>query len=277
MTELENNLRRIAAQKQELLIPENIRKNVKVLGITGTLEGGSGDITETEDYKNCYEITQDILYSAGVTKNLLVKYDLSRYETGSMIPNMIDSDFATVSGATYSKGEKGIILDGACIITEDINKAYGTVELFCKINSNFTPLQNSYWYNCSAIFGCELGDTQQDFAVIIDKNGNFAIGYANSSIQSSNIKANDGMFHHIVLTYESGNFYMYIDNVLAASVYYVMKGTVPVSYGIFWNNANINTIVKGEVVLFRYYDRVLNDEERTINYNSCLNIYMGGE
>ena len=107
MTELENNLRRIAAQKQELLIPENIRKNVKVLGITGTLEGGSGDITETEDYKNCYEITQDILYSAGVTKNLLVKYDLSRYETGSMIPNMIDSDFATVSGATYSKGEKG--------------------------------------------------------------------------------------------------------------------------------------------------------------------------
>ena len=70
---------------------------------------------------------------------------------------------------------------------------------------------------------------------------------------------------------------MYIDNVLATSVYYVMKGIVPITYGIFWNNAIINTTVRGEFVLFRYYDRVLNDEERTINYNNCLNAYMGGE
>ena len=202
---------------------------------------------------------------------------MTSYEGGTVIPNILDEDFANISGSVYRKGDKGLILDGAWIITEDINKAYGTVELFCKVNADFVPVQVSAWYNCSTIFGCELGDTQQDFGILVDKNGNFAIGYANSSIQSSNIKANDGKYHHIIITYETGSFKLYVDNILAASVSYTMKGIVPISYGIFWNNANLGTVVKGELVLFRYYDRVIADDERTINYQSCLKAYMEGE
>ena len=44
MTGLESNLREILSQKEEKIIPENIKKDVTIFGVTGTLEsGGSSD------------------------------------------------------------------------------------------------------------------------------------------------------------------------------------------------------------------------------------------
>ena len=45
----------------EKIIPENIKKDIEILGITGTFEGGAGDFTETEDYETCYELSRIIL------------------------------------------------------------------------------------------------------------------------------------------------------------------------------------------------------------------------
>ena len=44
VTELKNNLRQIYNETREKLLPENIKKDVTILGVTGTLEsGGSSD------------------------------------------------------------------------------------------------------------------------------------------------------------------------------------------------------------------------------------------
>ena len=45
MSELQTKLEEIKRQKDEYIIPENLKKNVTVYGITGTYEGsGGGDV-----------------------------------------------------------------------------------------------------------------------------------------------------------------------------------------------------------------------------------------
>lgn len=46
ITELKNNLKQIYNETQEKLIPENIKKDVQILGVTGTYEGSGGGTTE---------------------------------------------------------------------------------------------------------------------------------------------------------------------------------------------------------------------------------------
>ena len=43
MSTLQDNLNEIKRQKDLYLLPENIRKDLTILGITGTFEGGSSE------------------------------------------------------------------------------------------------------------------------------------------------------------------------------------------------------------------------------------------
>lgn len=43
MSTLQDNLNEIKRQKDLYLLPENIKKNLTILGITGTFEGGSSE------------------------------------------------------------------------------------------------------------------------------------------------------------------------------------------------------------------------------------------
>jgi len=45
MTELEITLRTIYDEKARKLLPENIKKNIEILGVTGTYEGVTVSIT----------------------------------------------------------------------------------------------------------------------------------------------------------------------------------------------------------------------------------------
>lgn len=51
MTDLENKLHQILEEKQNKIIPENIKKDIQIFDITGTYEGNSGDVKlfETEE------------------------------------------------------------------------------------------------------------------------------------------------------------------------------------------------------------------------------------
>ena len=96
-----------------------------------------------------------------------------------------------------------------------------------------------------------------------------------SSIASTNIKANDGKYHHLVLVTENNCLELYIDGKLEKTVNYTMSGKIPSNYGIFWNNKDTSIFIEGEFKLFRYYNRTLTNDEILLNYNSVKNMEEG--
>lgn len=195
-----------------------------------------------------------------------VKENLGVYYKGSMTDISGNNKNGTFTGS-YSIANEIITFSGGYARTGNINSSRGTWEAYCKVNSNFTPRNINNWYECSCIVGCELGGTQQDFAIIIDKNGYFAIGYDNSTISSTTIRANDGNYHHLVLIVSNSKLMLYIDKVKAKEISFSMSGNIPSTYGIFWNNDNANTKVYGELKTFRYYSSQLTEAQIINNYN----------
>ena len=57
MSELKTNLQEILQEKQEKIIPENIKKDIQIFDVVGTLE--SGAMTDT-DYQTCLQLADDI-------------------------------------------------------------------------------------------------------------------------------------------------------------------------------------------------------------------------
>ena len=238
----------------------------------GYTSGGiikAADITKLQEYQTCLGITESIL---NIPPHPYVVNDLFTFYNGSMIDS-INQNNGTLYG-TYTQAENSIIFNGGYAQTGNISKSKGTWEIYCKINSNFSPKNTTQWYNCSCIFGVELSSIQQDFGIVIDKNGNYAIGYSESSIASTSIKANDDQFHHLVLITEDTKLMLYIDGNLEQTVNYTMSGTISQKYGLFYNMNSTDTIVKGDFKTFRYYTRSLANDEIQMNYNSCL---VGGE
>lgn len=130
-----------------------------------------------------------------------------------------------------------------------VPNSYSYFYIKCSIESNFTPINNNDWYNCSCILGCELGGEQKDFAIIIDKNGKFALGWATATITSSTIDACDGKIHDLAMFANSinGTISLYIDGVEEVKVNKVMGGSQMTQMGIFWNKANSITKVNGTI------------------------------
>lgn len=58
ITELKNNLKTIYEELNNKLIPENIKTDVKILGVTGAMETG---VMSQEDYDTCEQIADEIL------------------------------------------------------------------------------------------------------------------------------------------------------------------------------------------------------------------------
>lgn len=58
---LNTKIKNILTEKTLKVRPENIKDGVTIFGVEGTLETGTGDITETEDYIACDELADDII------------------------------------------------------------------------------------------------------------------------------------------------------------------------------------------------------------------------
>lgn len=118
----------------------------------------------------------------------------------------------------------------------------------CSIDSNFTPVNTNNWYSASTILAQELGGEQADFGLIIDKNGKFAIGYANASIYSTDVTANDGQVHSLfIVPFGMDQIRLFIDGVEKATITSGMKGTQMSQMGVFWNKDNPGTRVNGKI------------------------------
>ena len=148
--------------------------------------------------------------------------------------------------------------------------SYGTFEVLVKIDPSFTSVANNYWYNCSCVFGCELGSTQRDWGIVIDRNGYFAIGYGNSSIASTDVVANDGEWHTLTMVVGESNMMLYIDGQLKQLVNITMSGTSISTYGVGWNMSGENTSITGHIGTLKVWNTSLTETDVVSSYSDSL-------
>lgn len=148
--------------------------------------------------------------------------------------------------------------------------SYGTFEVLVKIDPSFISVANNYWYNCSCVFGCELGGTQRDWGIIIDRNGYFAIGYGYSSIASTDVIANDGEWHTLTMVVGESSMRFYIDGQLKQLVDITMSGTSISTYGVGWNMSGENTSITGHIGTLKVWNTSLTETDVVSSYNNSL-------
>ena len=260
-------------------------------GLYGEVNVTAIDITTLEDYQNCLDITNDILGNYDYTRDgLRMYYDARQYQSGTTLKDLVNNNDASIIGTAYSKTDTGIALDGAFIKTGAFNEISGTWEIFCKVNSDFTPIQHNEvthkrWYELSCIFG-NVGDVVNHYAqaigIVLFPNGNAAYGHDDGYGSSSGVGICDGQYHHIVVTHSVKEgwdvFNTYIDNVMVADYWSTLEGELPnPNFWIFGHSeTRPETAVHGEFNCFRHYTKVLSEEEVKANYNHCLNAYAKG-
>lgn len=164
----------------------------------------------------------------------------------------------TMTEGTWATNDYGFVGDGATALRTNLAVQPVLLAMRCKIASDFVPINNSYWYNQSCLFGVELANTQQDFGVtLVSQNDgvHVAIGYSLRSYAASTNAISLGVEHLIQLFIHGNSYRLYVDGQLEAEVSYSAYGTYPTTVGILWNNMNgtastYNTIVKAEVSAF---------------------------
>ena len=203
--------------------------------------------------------TQMLLYFDGVNNTLSghdstskIWYDISGVSGKNAIFSQM---YATKTSGTINWNEDSLRLDGNTYYTVPTPQSdfFGTVEVVVEIDEDFSPIQTYNWYECSTIFGCELWNTQKDWAIIIDRNGYFAFGYSTSTVFSSSVKANDGVKHTISYTYGKSQLIFKVDGEEIGSVNYTPNGNSITQFGIGWNNASANTRIKGNIYDIKFY------------------------
>lgn len=146
--------------------------------------------------------------------------------------------------------------------------SYGTSEACVWIDPTLSPTNTTVWYTASTIWGCELSGTQKDWAIIINKNGYFAIGYSKYTIYSSGIYALDNRIHTISYAYLYGTVKFWIDGYLVTTIEYAPSGTALSTIGIGWNYSGTGTRIKGSIYSIRFYNRILADYEVWQNWQA---------
>lgn len=176
---------------------------------------------------------------------------------------------ATKGAGTTTWGTNYLSFDGSTNWSVPApNGSYGTSETVVWIDPTFTPYDSTVWYTCSAIFGTELSGSQKDWAIIINKYGYFAIGYADSTIYASGVYALDNRIHVITYAYLYGVVKFWIDGYPVTTIEYAPTGTALSTIGIGWDNANTYTRIKGRIYSIRFYNRLLADYEVWQNWQA---------
>ena len=177
---------------------------------------------------------------------------------------------AKLTVGTAAWNDKALDLDGESYFTvkSPVSDSFGTVEVCVSVDSSFKPQDTDEWYRCSCIFGCEIGGTQKDWGVVIDKNGYFAIGYDNHTINSSKIYALDGKKHTVSYSYMSDGLEFYIDGEMITKIEYKPYGVDCDGFGIgYLLRMGVNSSVKCKINNIRFYNKKLSEEEHKNNFD----------
>lgn len=167
-------------------------------------------------------------------------------------------DMAKISGTfSASVGEYvEVNASNALLMRFDTIGSYYMFGIKCRVDPAFSPVQTNNWYQASCIIGQELGGQQRDFGIIIDKNGYFALGWANSSITSSSVNALDGEDHALFVIADETSIHLFIDGVEEVVETITMTGTHEYYLGVFYNADNGNTRVNGKIYRVGYFSPV---------------------
>lgn len=144
----------------------------------------------------------------------------------------------------------------ACLLRFNVIGSYYMFGIKCQIDPNFTPVNTNNWYQASCLLGQEIGGQQRDFGIIIDKNGFFALGWANSNITSSTISALDGEIHTLFVIADDTSIHLFIDGNEEITETITMSGTQFWSVGVMYNGDNANTRVNGKIYRVGYFSAV---------------------
>lgn len=254
---------------------ENTQANT-INGYVSSITVNPINIETMSDYNTCYALSAEILGTnpTEFTQDALNVYlDASDYNTSllTLTDKMGNVNCNLLGTYIFENNTLKFSSDGRMTIP-NISKSYGSWEIYLKIPSTYIPIQNNNWYELGCILGNEYSGRVQDFGIVIDKNGYLAIGYSESSVQSSTIQIADDTWHHLILTYTNGRFNLYCDNNLVASVSYTMTSTIPAYLGILWNGVNTwsPSYIPADFAYFRHYTKVLSANEIQTNYNFAL-------
>jgi len=182
---------------------------------------------------------------------------------------------ATLSAGSISWGSNYLRLNGSSYWNVNApNYSRGTVEVVVSIDTDFVPVVTSLWYDCSAIFGREVSGTQQDFGVLINSSGKFAVGYSTSTIWSSTVNALDGLPHTLSFTYYRGPVRFAIDGIGVANFTTVCSGTEMTGYGIGWQGESSATKIKGNIYSVKWFNELLTSAQIANNHAANKEYYV---
>lgn len=168
-------------------------------------------------------------------------------------------DISKISGTfTSSVGEYvEVNSSNALLMAFDIQGSYFMFGIKCRVDPNFTPVNTNNWYQASCVLGQELGGTQRDFGIVIDKNGYFALGWENSTITSTSVSALDGEDHVLfVIGDRAGSIHLFVDGVEEVVENITWTSGHMWSCGVFYNRDNGNTRVNGKIYRVGYFSPV---------------------
>ncbi len=199
----------------------------------------------------------------GATPVITFTPELVFEESGIGVSSWMDTSNTTplsVNSGTYTAtaGEKVTVnsTNNLCM-SMTVPDSYHAFGIRCKIPSTFSPRNSNNWYDCSCLLGQELGGQQRDCAIIVDKNGYFALGTGISDVNSTTVYALDDQEHTLLMIVESSSIKLYIDGVLEKEVAIAMSGNQMGSIGVFWNRSSNATIVYGEIYAVGYWSEVV--------------------
>lgn len=209
-------------------------------------------------------------------KGLVMQLDESSYDYDNTWKDIsgVSNTQVSLRAGTFDRRDNSMYLDGNTYFSipalSGTKFDNGTAEILVQISEDFKPVSTDNWYQASCILGTELSGACGDWGIIIDKNGNFAVGYYNSAtrketIKSSTISALDGKPHTLTYKYMTNGIKFYVDGNLIATDEFTPTGTKVGTLGIGWNNSGTATKIKGKIYSVRYYNEELSQEDIEAN------------
>lgn len=143
------------------------------------------------------------------------------------------------------------------LLAMDVRGSYFMFGIKCRVDPEFSPVNTNNWYQASCIMGQELGGTQRDFGIVIDKNGYFALGWENSNITPTSVNALDGNVHNLfVIADAAGSIRLFVDGVEEVVESITWTSGHMWQMGVFYNRDNGNTRVNGRIYRVGYFSPV---------------------
>lgn len=159
MSDLKTNLQEILQEKQNKIVPENIKKDVQIFDVTGTYEGSGSSTAGVKLFESIEDMQSDMTAKNGDKAVIYTMEQVSMKTTNQFnylyLPDTIvrpidedwnspnldlsDGSYMTLSYTNYEEGDMGIYLDRRLmessrayilysIISDDTNRTYTRTE-----------------------------------------------------------------------------------------------------------------------------------------------------